>query len=515
MSKSVSEALMQQAGVGQDPMVAVNALLAQGQLDAAQAVLDNLVKQAPRRADAWFGLGQLHARKGDFKPAAQAFKRAVQLAPDVADGYVHLGNLYLRNGRLGQATETYRNGLQRQPNDPLLHFNLGVALNLNGEAEAAIASFKQAIALHPSYAQAYFSLGNAYRELKRPQEAEAAYREAVRLEPRYADAHANLAGLLASEEKHLPAVEAALAALALAPDHIHALRNLSLSLYKLGRYAEGAEIVFRALAVAPDDTMLHYSMGEMLYGLIRLDETAKAQDFARRWRAMSNGHAVAEHMAAAILGEQTPARAGDTYVREIFDRFAQDFEKALSGLGYRVPEILSRAALEALGDRKDLIVLDAGCGTGLCAPYLKPAARKLIGVDLSGGMLAKARERGLYDALHETELGAFLAAASDQYDLTIAADVFCYFGDLQPSFLAIARKTGPQGVLGFTVEAAKGPAPEQGYRLGATGRYQHDAGYVRDTLRQAGFDILKFEETQGREEMGQPVLCYLILARKR
>lgn len=514
MPNSVSNALLQQAGVTGDPLAAATALMAQGQLDAAQQMLEGLVKHSPGRADAWFGLGQVHARRGNFKPAAQSFKRALQLAPHVADGYVHLGNTYLRNGRLAQALETYRNGLKQQPDNPLLHFNLGVGLAQSGDAEAAIASYKRAIELHPPYAQAWFSLGNAHRDSKRPAEAEEAYRRAVTLEPTFADAHANLAGLLATKEDFAGAAQACLAALAAVPEHVHALRNLSLSLYKLGRYAEGTEITFRALAAAPEDTMLHYHMGEMLYGLMRTGETAKAQDFARRWRSTGGGHAVAEHMAAAILGEGAPDRAGDSYVRETFDRFAGDFENTLAGLGYHVPEILCQAAKDALGGRSGLTVLDAGCGTGLCAPHLKPLASKLVGVDLSGGMLAKARERGLYDSLQEAELGIFLAAAKDCYDLTIAADVFCYFGALAPSFAGIAAKTASQGLFGFTVEAMQGTVPADGYRLGTTGRYQHDAAYVRGALEQAGFRIRRFEDIPGREEMGQPVPCFLVLAQR-
>jgi len=513
MAGSVSDTLLQQAGVSGDPLAAANAMAARGEMDAAQKLLEDLVKRSPRRADAWFGLGQVHAQRNAFKPAAQAFKRAIQLIPHIPDGYVLLGNLYLRNGRTSQALDTYRDGLKHQPRNPLLHFNLGIGLRQSGDLEGAIASYKKAIELQPSYAQAYFSLGNAYRDLNRLEDAEAAYRQAIALEPNHADAYTNLGALLASKEDHLAAIEVSLAALERAPSHIHALRNLTLSLNKLGRFAEGAGVAISALAVAPDDTALNYHTSELLYGLIRAGELAKAQEFARQWRQVSPNHPVAQHMTAAILGEGMPKRAGDHYVRETFDRFSQDFDETLERLNYRIPETLSNAALEAIG-RRDIAILDAGCGTGLCAPYLKPAARKLTGVDLSGGMLARARERGLYDALHEAELNTFLAQTPDRYDLTIAADVFCYFGALAPSFVAIADKTAPQGIFGFTVEAMQGGAPVEGYRLGAAGRYQHDEAYVRSSLEDAGFNILRLEVVPGRLEMGKPVDFFMALAQK-
>ncbi len=55
---------------------------------------------------------------------------------------------------------------------------------------------------------------------------------------------------------------------------------------------------------------------------------------------------------------------------------------------------LSRLVVEtgALGGR----MLDLGCGTGAAGALLRPAATRLVGVDLSANMLAKAaRARGL------------------------------------------------------------------------------------------------------------------------
>lgn len=515
MANTVSDALLQQAGIEANPVMAAQALLEQGNDTAALKLLQSAVQASPNRADAWFSLGQVQGRMGDFRNAAQSFKRAIKLAPAVADGYVHLGNAFLRQGRVNQAISTYRDGLKQQPQQPLLHFNLGVALRQSGDTEGAIASYRQAIALFPEYAQAYFSLGNALRDSGKPAEAEAAYRRALELQPDFVDAQANLAGILASQDNHAAAIDASAAVLARVPTHVHALRNLSLSLYRVGRYREGADVTFRALAVAPGETMLQYHMGEMLYGLVRTGEADLARQLAQRWKAMFPADAVAQHMAAAMLGEAAPARADDTYVRETFDRFAGDFETVLAKLGYRVPEMLCGKLLAAAGGRSGLAMLDAGCGTGLCAPFLRPAARRLVGVDLSGGMLAKARERKLYDGLHEAELGAFLAKAQERYDLTVAADVFCYFGDLLPSFRAIAAVSAPQALLGFTVEAAPAGLVPDSYRLGSTGRYQHDAGYVKRVLDQAGFDLVTFENTHGREEMGEPVPCYMVIARRR
>src|SRR5260370_26931297 len=105
-------------------------------------------------------------------------------------------------------------------------------------------------------------------------------------------------------------------------------------------------------------------------------------------------------MLAALTGEDVPARASSGYVRTVFDRFAESFDEKLHSLDYRARQLVSAAVAAAFGaGRGDLEVLDAGCGTGLCGPLLRPYARRLVGVDLSSAMLQRAGLRGCYDAL--------------------------------------------------------------------------------------------------------------------
>ena len=85
------------------------------------------------------------------------------------------------------------------------------------------------------------------------------------------------------------------------------------------------------------------------------------------------------------------------------------FDSKLAKLSYRAPALVA-AMLEDSGVEasKSLDVLDAGCGTGLCGPLMAPYARRLVGVDLSAGMLAQAKEKNVYDELFKVELTAYL-----------------------------------------------------------------------------------------------------------
>lgn len=513
MNKSVSDLLMQNSGdPAQELPVAFN-LLGQGHVDQAAGMFHGILLKSPKHPGAWYGAGQAAAQKGDLKAAAQNFARAIQYAPDFVDAYVSLSRVYQQMNRLPQARQACLGGLNLAPDHPVLHYNLGVITRLTGDIEGAIAEYRAALNSAPDYAPAYFSLGNAFRDQGKMDEAESAYQSAVRLNPDYADANTNLGGIFAAREDHEGALAYFMAALRVQPNHVFARKNLALSLYKLGRFADSANETQKALRLAPKDMMLHYQMGEALYGLQRTGHDPAARQAAANWIAAFPDNPVAQHMSAAVLGT-APERATDAYVRETFDRFASDFEQVLGGLNYRGPELLDTLVREHMGDRSGLSILDAGCGTGLFAPLLRQRARRLVGVDLSPGMLAKAYDRKLYDSLHEAELGGFLKLTSDTYDLAVAADVFCYFGELTGVMRALASRMNPGGVLAFSVERIEGEAPAAGFRLNPTGRYAHTEAFVRDALAEAGFRLKVIRPEVARVELGNPVPSYIVLAER-
>jgi predicted TPR repeat methyltransferase len=234
-----------------------------------------------------------------------------------------------------------------------------------------------------------------------------------------------------------------------------------------GKRSEAADLYLRAVSVARGS---REALAVAYQGHGELD---KAAEIYRAWLNEEPDNPVARHHLAACTGTDVPARAAEQYVEHTFDRFAETFDARLSELHYRAPEFLAEAIGAIYGaPGKTLEVLDAGCGTGLCGPLIAGYARRLVGVDLSGEMLAKARARGMYDELHKAELTAFLAAARGEYDMIISADTLCYFGELTGVSTAAYGALRSDGCLAFTVEALDDFAAS-GHRIEWHGRYAH------------------------------------------
>jgi predicted TPR repeat methyltransferase len=162
---------------------------------------------------------------------------------------------------------------------------------------------------------------------------------------------------------------------------------------------------------------------------------------------------------------------------------------------------------------RSLRIFDAGCGTGLCAQYVAPFARQLVGVDLTREMLERAAVRGGYDELVLGELVAFLDTRRKSCDVLISADTLCYFGSLEEFAAAASRCVVPGGWVVFTVEAHDAEASEPDYRLHHHGRYSHRRDYVESAMLNAGFVELSLREVTLRLERGKPVRGWLTRAR--
>jgi predicted TPR repeat methyltransferase len=120
--------------------------------------------------------------------------------------------------------------------------------------------------------------------------------------------------------------------------------------------------------------------------------------------------------------------------REGYDRWAATYEET-------VEDTMDVALLERLDlDWAEVgRAADLGCGTGRTGAWL--AARgvgEIDGVDLSPGMLAAARARGVYASLREAEVGD-TGLGSAAYDLVVSCLVDEHLADLRPLYAEAGR----------------------------------------------------------------------------
>ncbi len=427
------------------------------------------------------------------------------------DEAIALAILLQKNGQLLEAQELYHRVLETDQNHPRALHYAGVLAHQRGRSDEAIALLQRSLSLAADSADCHSNLGIIFQSAGKFDEAIDAYQGAIAIDPGHANAHSNLGVLLRATGRPSEAEAAYRTAIQLNPEHIDAYTNLGILLNGLKRTAEAAACYCKVITLRPKHkearrllALAHCTLGEIAEAVTIFDE----------WLEDEPANPIALHMRAACTGQHVPARASDGFVQSTFDSFASSFESKLEQLSYRAPALVAAMLEDSGADRsKRLEVLDAGCGTGLCGPLIAPYARRLVGVDLSKGMLAKAREKKVYDALVQAELTDFLRKNRDTFDVIVSADTLVYFGDLQGVLDAAAAALRPNGVLVFTLEHAAGGEADEGYGLQLHGRYSHGRAYVEHVLAAARLRA-KIVPAELRMESGAPVAGLVIRATK-
>ncbi len=132
--------------------------------------------------------------------------------------------------------------------------------------------------------------------------------------------------------------------------------------------------------------------------------------------------------------------------REYYDEFSKGYE---ARRGKNVPhgyhemlDELEAGCVEQYGRDKD--VLEVGCGTGLVLARIARFAGTARGIDLSPGMLEKARSRGL-----DVEEGSATELPYDDnsFDVTCSFKVLAHIPQIDRALSEMARVTRPSGMI--------------------------------------------------------------------
>jgi predicted TPR repeat methyltransferase len=481
-----------------------------GKLDEAAARYRQVLALAPRQFDALHLLGVVRRQQGDAQEAAALITQALAIDPAQAAAHCNLGAALQELGRSEQALASYDTALRLNPGHALAWSNRGNALRRLGRLPDALDSYERALQLRPAYPEAWCNRAIALLDLGRAEAALASSERALGHKRPYAEAscvRANALFQLRAFDEALAGYDAALGADPQAPE-AHAGRGLTL--LKLGRAQDALACFDAALLLRPRHPAGHQQRGDALLALGRRDEAIAAYEQARALAREAGIDASQLDFVLAALGVGAPPeRAPAAYVKALFDQYAGHFDRHLTGvLGYRTPALLA-AAIGRHVTGTDLSTVDLGCGTGLCAPFLRPLSRRLLGVDMSDKMLEQARAGGLYDELVCADIDACLAERPQAFELVVAADVLVYFGDLQALFGAVRAALRPGGWFCFSTEAIE----EGEFTLLPSNRYAHAPAYLERLAAAHGFTILDAERAALRSEHGAEVEGQLLVLR--
>lgn len=150
----------------------------------------------PQFPEAYKALGDLFlsAPKRLFDQALEAYGKAIEVRPYYADAYVGLGDARAAKGEVDPAVQAYQKALLYNPLNPKVYVSLGkIYYAEKGQYFESVNAYKRAIDLDASYLEARMGLAEVYEDKGLYPEAIGEYRKVVEQDPKNTGALYNLA----------------------------------------------------------------------------------------------------------------------------------------------------------------------------------------------------------------------------------------------------------------------------------------------------------------------------------
>ena len=335
-----------------NPLETAFRLQAEGRLDEAARLCQDVLKTAPKAAGAHYVLGVIHHRRNDLAQAEKSFNKAAKLNPSDPGAQSGLAMVAREKGRLGEAETRARKALSFAPGDPNLMNGHAIILRDLNRLSEAVPLWRAALKAAPGHVEVMINLAIALDTLGAGEEAAQLLARAQTTAPQVPEVAMAMANHLTRSGQLRAAQDALVPALSAAPRHAGLLELAASTAIALGDTSEAEALAWRALGADPSR---YAALNQLLDGA------------ADRGSVLARPEAAASIASAKVLAAEQRSNLGPASQIEagrLLDA-AREFEAAAICL--RRGNEKAKADLVAQGQRYDRKALDRYVDTVLTA----------------------------------------------------------------------------------------------------------------------------------------------------
>jgi predicted TPR repeat methyltransferase len=486
--------------------------LEEGNHQEARALYERLCELNPNDANCLALAGILNTRCKLFSKAKTYLEKAIQADPNFLLAYVYFADLLVLNKDYAKALDLLAITFEIDSGYGLAYEKLGDVLSHTQKHLEAERAYIKAISCLPPALGAFLKLADLYEQSKENDKSLNCYLEYIKHFPNDITGLQKLGYFYNKQGRFKKAIECFKKSLEINPQQPTVSFNIGVAYQALGQIDDAIKQYIDTISLFPDHGKSYANLGYLMYGLGKHD---KAREHLRYADILMPNNPQIRHMLAATGGVETPQAASKEYVKTTFDNYADNFESHLiNKLHYRTHEYLLECFLDASSNDQHLsLLLDLGCGSGLCGQLFKPYVDNMTGVDISPNMIKKAQEKDIYTTLEIADICDYLDKSDTCFDIILSGDVFVYIGDLEKIFEKCSNHLRCDGLFIFSVE--KSDNQQHDYMLQASGRYTQSEKYIRGLAKNSGYSILIKREKALRLQDNLPVLGMLFVLQKK
>ena len=482
-----------------------NVMRLRNQPDSALDVYNEVLQKKPDDITALNNIGLIYADKLMFDDAITCFDKVLQKNPGYDIARYNRACALRHLNRFDEAITEYASLIDNDKNVAEYWNGRGLALAAIGKYDEAISDYEQALDIkkdHPdflfNYATALFKTGDLWK-------AHDVLQKTVSINPKNAKAHANFGVVQYKLGLYQGALESYREAIQLEPSNVEVMNNIALILRETDEIEDAVGLYLSAIYHAPDSVSISVNAAAALACMYdKSDENRdKVKTLVKTWSTEQPNNVIARYLYDVLFSDEVISNFDGEYIDAVYNQYTKDFDDYTEEDTNTLKEFAGLITI----DDKDLSVLDLGCGSGRLGRVLRDEAKRLVGVDVSEELTARAQKIEKYDAVFNMEISEFLKRNKEQFDLIVMADLLPSFGDIAPLFSMVKSALKERGRI--FISTLKGD--DRDFFLGFDLKFRHNIEYVKKVIIEAGMEIEQYYETVAQKNSkDETALGYII-----
>lgn len=370
-----------------------------------------------------------------------------------------LGHFYFKTEKWEQANHYYHKYLAIEPKSIHATYNLSLVQSHLGNFDSACTFFEKCLSLSSTLPPSFYrNFGMALLYTQRVKEAQQYLLQALKFCDPCPEIsfHLGLTYHMSGElEEALKIYEQALS---IDSTHAPSLHNFATTAMSLSKHEQAEEALTKLHALHPEDVIV-----KTLY-----DALSQAE--------------LTSH--------------NEAFIQTLFDQYAFNYDHHLTQVLKYNPFQRAREILNEFGKLENFqcgVTYDLGCGSGLAAPYFIDLSYKLIGVDLSAGMLIQAEKKQAYDTLVQKDILDYVRQMTLNPKLVLGFEVTNYLGKRTEVLIKmLSEKILPGGFLLLTFESQE--SSKEDCFLNKQVRFSFSQEYIEEIMSIGKLKLLHLEK---------------------